>query len=56
MTITKDQFKEYATDVLGYSPMQVDDIFDDMKTFGTPLQDILEAEQISECVAYTTNI
>lgn len=53
MNITKDQFRSYALDVKGYDEMQVKEIFCQMRDFGTPIQDYLTEEELSECVAFS---
>ena len=52
MNITKDQFRQYVIDVKGYSEDMVKEIFTEMRTLGTGLQEYLSQEEISECVAF----
>lgn len=50
--MTKEQFKQYAIDVKGYNEEMVKEIFAEMRTFGTPIQDYLHEEELAECAAY----
>ena len=50
--ITKEQFEQYAIDTKGYDVLQVKEIFQQMRDFGTPIQEYLTEEELSECVAY----
>jgi hypothetical protein len=50
--ITKAQFEQYAVDVKGYDALQIREIFQQMRDFGTPIQDYLTEEELDECVAY----
>lgn len=51
-TITKEQFEQYAIDVKGYTKQEVKEIFNQMRDFGTPIEEYLTQEELSECVAY----
>lgn len=50
--ITKDQFRQYAIDVKGYSGEMVEEIFAEIRTFGTGIQEYLSQEELEECVAF----
>ena len=51
--MTKEQFRSYAMDVKGYDELQVKEIFSQMRDFGTPIQEYLSQEELSECVAFS---
>ena len=53
MTITKEAFNSYAKDVLGYDDIQVKEIFQQIRDFGTPLEDYLTQEQLVECYEFS---
>ena len=53
MNVTKEQFRQYAIDVKGYDELQVKEIFSQMRDFGTPIQEYLTQEELSECVEFS---
>lgn len=50
--MTKQQFETYLMDVKGYDKLQVKEIFQQMRDFGTPIQDYLTTEELNECELY----
>lgn len=54
VNITKKQFEEYMIDVKCWDKLMVEEALTEMREQGTPIQEYLTQEDLSECEEYTT--
>ena len=52
MHVTKAQFSNYLIDVKGYDEGEVEEMLQQMKEEGTPIQEMLSEAELEECYAY----
>jgi hypothetical protein len=53
MNITREQATSYFMDVKGYDALQIQEIFQEIRESGTPLQQYMTSEDIAECEAFS---
>ena len=53
MQITKDQYREFAQDILGLDNDQIDQVIKEVKEFNIYFEEYMSPEEIKECINYT---